>query len=293
MPSPSTSKALTRRHLLQTLTRAGLTLAPVSLAFGASDFWNKKPASEWSGNEVEQLKTKSPWAKKTNAEIVGGGRGGGRGAGGGGRGDSGGGGGMSADSNGFGGGGGRGGGGGGRGGRGGEGGGEGSGGGAVQGPEVIVRWENAKPILDATKIHLPADLDNHYAVSITGLPPQMLAALLAGGGGGRGRGRGRGEGNPERPQADAPPEDPAARQKAMVDRLLHSASLSAKGRDPQSAVLIRQTNNNETLIFGFPKDAFPLSASDKDVVFQMKLGPLAVKAKFEPKDMMYKGELSL
>jgi len=161
---------------------------------------------------------------------------------------------------------------------------------------VIVRWENARPVLDATKIHLPPELESTYAISVTGLPPQLIAALLASGGRGRGRGpeggAGREGGGPP-PEMPAAPEDPAARQKAMVDRLLHSVTLVAKGKDPQNASLIRQTNNNETLIFGFPKKDLPLTAADKDVLFTMKLGGLSVKAKFEPKEMMYKGELAL
>ena len=79
----------------------------------------------------------------------------------------------------------------------------------------------------------------------------------------------------------------------MIDRLLHSVTLSAKGRDPQNADLIRQSSGNQTLIFGFPKQSFPLTASDKDVQFIMKLGSLTVKAKFEPKDMMFKGAVAV
>ncbi|MES1262427.1 MAG: hypothetical protein ABUS49_11885 [Acidobacteriota bacterium] len=292
MLNPPSGRALNRRKILQTFSEAGLLLVSTSRAFGASDFWNKKAASEWTGDELEQLKTRSPWARKTRAELRGGAGGGRDGESSmdrsGSRGTFGG---MSgADSNGISdSGGGRG------GGRGGRGGGESGGGGgaaAPQGPEVIVRWENAKPILEATRIKLPPDLENHYAISVTGLPPQLLAMMLAGGG--RGRGRGRNGGNPpETPETPQAPEDPAARQKAMVARLLHSVTLSAKGRDPEAADLIRQTNNNETLIFGFPKEGLPLAAGDKDVEFLMKLGPLTLKAKFEPKDMKYKGELSV
>jgi hypothetical protein len=267
-----------RRSLLRTASGAGLLAFFNSFAFGASDFWNRKEASSWSEEEREQLKTKSPWAKKTRAELTGGGGGRGRGIesmdSGGSKGTFGG---MSgADSNGI-----REGGG--RGGRGGGRGGDIEGGSAPQGPEVVVRWENAPPVLEATKLKLPADLVDHYAISITGLPPQMLAAILAGG-------RGRGEGAP--PEA-AQPEDPAERQKAMLDRLLHSVTLTAKGRDPQGADLMRQAFNNQTLIFGFAKQGFPLSPTDKDVQFQLKLGALTVKAKFEPKEMTYKGVLAL
>jgi hypothetical protein len=36
-----------------------------------------------------------------------------------------------------------------------------------------------------------------------------------------------------------------------------------------------------------------LTASDKDVEFVMKLGPMMLKAKFEPKEMMYRGEFTV
>src|SRR5881628_1422795 len=67
-----------RRALLRSLSGSGLLLFVDSLATGA-DFWNKKDAASWSADEVEQIKTKSPWAKRVHAEMagVGGGRGGG------------------------------------------------------------------------------------------------------------------------------------------------------------------------------------------------------------------------
>jgi hypothetical protein len=155
------------------------------------------------------------------------------------------------------------------------------------------------PMLAATKFQLPPTLANHYAISITGLPPQMLAMVLMGRqGGGGGRGRGRDGKGPEAPPADAAPAAPptpeqqAADAKARQDRLLHSVTLVAKGRDPQTADVVMQTSDKQTLIFGFAKDAFPLAASDKDVEFAMKTGMMTIKAKFEPKEMMYKGALT-
>jgi hypothetical protein len=165
-------------------------------AFAASDFWNKKAPTDWTPQEIEVLKTKSPWAKKVHGEMAGGGggnRGGGGGGMGGGGGRGGGGGGMGGGMSeggggGMGGGGGRGGGGG-MGGGGGESGGGGGFSAVQQGPEVVVRWENADPVLAATKLQLPPNLANHYAIGVTGLPPQMLAMALAGGRGGGRRGR--------------------------------------------------------------------------------------------------------
>jgi len=253
--------------------------------FAASDFWNKKEAAEWTPQEIESMKTKSPWAKKVHGEGGGGyggpstmNRSGSAGTFGG----------MSgAESNGIGGaGGGRGGG----GSRGGGGGGDrdfGPGPATPQGPEVVIRWESAAPVLSATKFQLPAPLAEHYAVSITGIPPSQLAMAIAGRGG---MGRGR---NPEGEQQPAPASDPQAEAKARQERLLHAVTLSAKGHDPQNADVVLQTADQETLIFGFLKSNLPLTANDKDVEFEMKAGPTTYKAKFQPKEMLYKGALSV
>jgi hypothetical protein len=156
-----------------------------------------------------------------------------------------------------------------------------------QGPEVIIRWESAAPVLGATKFQLPAPLAEHYAVSITGLPPAQLAMVIADRGG---MGRGR---NPEGDQPPAAPVDPQAQAKARQERLLHSVTLTAKGHDPQNADVVLQTGDKETLIFGFPKSSLPLSANDKDVEFAMRAGFTVYKAKFQPKEMLYKGALSV
>ena len=265
-----------------------LALSGVPL-FAASDFWNKKDAAEWSDQEKDTLKTKSPWAKKIHGERgFGGGRGGGRGdsmSSGGSKGSFGG---MSgAESNGIS----AGGGGGGRGSRGG-GGDMGGSAPAPQGPEVVIRFESAAPILAATKLELPAALADHYAVSITGLPPQLVSMMLSGRGG-RGRGRGRDGAQEAPPEAEQPPADPAAEAKARQDRVLHAASLSAKNKDPQAADSVMQTADKQTIIFGFAKASLPIGPADKDLEFILRAGPMEFKAKFEPKEMMYKGALAL
>ena len=87
--------------------------------------------------------------------------------------------------------------------------------------------------------------------------------------------------------------DPAARQKQAIDKLLHAVTLTAKGRDPQTAVVVQQTKASGSLIFGFEKKSLPLTEADKDVQFVMKLGMVTAKAKFEPKEMMFEGKLAL
>jgi hypothetical protein len=278
---------VTRRRLLhQAASGTGLLLLCDSLAFAASDFWNKKKATEWTEAEIKDMETKSPWAKKVHGEMPTGNPTVGS-LGGGGRGSRGGGGGVAEEGGDSGGGadigGGGGGGGGGRGGRGGGGGGAPVGGGP-QAPDIVVRWESAQPMLDATKLTLPSVLDNHYAIGVIGLPPGMLAAA-ARGGGRRGRGRGENEGG-------AAPPDPEAQQRAAVEKIKAAATLSAKGRDPVSADKLLQTSAQDTIIFSFPKESFPIAASDKEIVFTLKLSA-TWKAKFELKEMIYNGQLAV
>src|SRR6266851_2638459 len=135
------NSGLTRRGVL--MLSAGVAVANFSrLHAFSSDFWNKKEPSQWSSEEIEQLTAKSPWAKETTAQYSQQGNGGGLGGGPGG----GGGGGMG-------------------GGRGGRGGGQRS-----ESIKGTVRWESAKPILDAMKTALPEDFANRYVISVSGFP---------------------------------------------------------------------------------------------------------------------------
>jgi hypothetical protein len=101
-------------------------------AFG-SEFWDKKPPSEWTSEEIAKLTTKSPWAKEVSAQVPREGGGGGRGGMGGG--------GMS-----------------------------GGAGGGMRPIQGTVRWESAQTILDAVKTPLPEAFANHYVISVSGFP---------------------------------------------------------------------------------------------------------------------------
>ena len=262
---------------------SGLALLAEPYAFGASDFWNKTKPADWTEPQKEELRTKSPWAKKVDASISGGG-GGGNGGGGGGRG--GGGTGLGDASSSGGGGGGRGGGGGGRGGGGGGGGADGGGGagggGGSQSASLEIVWESARPIQEAHPLQFPADLNNHYIIAVTGIPGQVLNAAMRGG---RGGGRGRGT-NADQEAAPAAPPDPTAALKS-------GSTLTVKGKPPQNGDIIRSMGNNQTILFGFAKDTLALSEADKEVEFELKLGTMTAKTKFTFKDMMYNGELAL
>src|SRR5437879_13634292 len=59
---------LTRRDAI----RIGLGIATPAWAFSSKDFWNDKPPSDWTGSEVQELLTRSPWAKETSVSYNGG-----------------------------------------------------------------------------------------------------------------------------------------------------------------------------------------------------------------------------
>lgn len=269
---------LTRRAVLALTAGASTTLWNRMFAAG-SDFWNKKKPEDWSSDEIEQLITKSPWAKEVTAEFnasAGGGRGGRMGGPGGGMGTPPiGGGGMGIPPIG----------GGGMGippiGGGGMGtppiGGGGRGGsrpGGMERPKVTVRWESAKPIREALKAPLPDSLADRYVISVNGLP--MM----------RGRGRRR---------QDEGSEDTSQAPQDMLERLKARTFLQPKGKESvQPGVVERQpSTGGANLLFGFLREGLVLRPEDKEVTFTMAMGPLEIKTRFKLSEMMYQGELAL
>src|SRR5215831_16871114 len=257
---------LTRRQAF-VLATAGLST--LSRLYGSDAFWNKKQPSDWTPEEVDRILTKSPWAKEVTANYApgeGGNGGGGGYPGGGGtnRGPGGGIGGIGMPRRGgigfpgggvgF------------PGGGGGRGGGRrtGGGGSAYKG---TVRWESAQPVLEAQKSQLPEIFKDHYAIAVSGIP------LLT------------------RRRAD---DDDNTSQKDKLDDAKAFTFLQPKGRElAQAGVAYQQPSSSHIFLFGFARDVLDLSADDKEVLFQTRLGGLRVKAKFDPKEMKYKGKLAL
>ena len=142
----------------------------------------------------------------------------------------------------------------------------GSGGGGRTGEKpasAIVTWESALPLFDAMKYRLPADFISHYVIGVTDLP------ILV-------------EAGPERQSPEQ-----------LVDWLKNSATLRAKGKDPVQAGVVATSRGGSMVLFGFLKELLPLSEKDKEVTFALDTNQLALKAKFEPKEMMYRGKLAL
>jgi hypothetical protein len=271
----------TRRSLL---LLAGAGLAGVRLNAASGEFWNKRPPSQWTREEIDLLITKSPWAKTVKATYApgenpssndsgypngnggggyppnsgggypnGGGYPGGRSRGGMGIPGIGG---LSIPGLG--------------------GGGRPRNGGGSRGQtspyEGTVRWESALPIQDAMKSGPPEQLEGHYAISVNGIP------LM---GGARYQGEDDSASSRKQEQDD-------------MDRLKGLSSLQVKGKDHvQAGVALRQVSSGSSFLIGFSKELLPLHTQDSEVIFTSQIGRLVVKAQFLLKEMQYHGELAV
>jgi hypothetical protein len=210
----------------------------------SSDVWNKKDPSEWTHEDIEQITSKSPWAKEVSASTPsqGGMGGGGMGGMGGGMGRRGG----SRNPN--------------------------AGGQSYKG---TVRWESARPILDALKNPLPKEFADRYVISVNGIP------LNAG-----------------RQRQYNSQDDGSSQQQStqdLLDRLKQVTFLEPKGRRDAQPGIVQQPVSGAygSVWFGFDRDFLNLKAEDKEVSFTSQFGQLTIKAKFNLKDMMYKGDLAI
>jgi hypothetical protein len=248
------TNGLSRRQLL---TLASIAVAkPLSRLYaGESEFWNKKDPSQWSSEEIEKLKTKSPWAKAVSVSLRQSGSGAGYPGGGGG----------------YPGGGGMGGGGMGRGRRG------GMGGPAPVQYHGVVRWVSAKPIQAVLKSPVPESLANAYVISVSGIPIVT---------GDRQR---SGDSDSDTTGANGPSQDVLDRIKNLTYLEPKGKSPAQPGTVQQGSAGFE----SNVLLFGFPHDVLQLTAEDKEVSFTTQLGRLEIKTKFDLKEMMYHKELAL
>jgi hypothetical protein len=257
--SSQTSVSLSRRQWLGAAAGAFSFLCLTRTGFGASDFWNKKSPGDWSSEELLVLTTRSPWAQSARVEFKA--RGGGETNTRGGR--------EVDRGNGISVGGAPGA----PGGRGRGGGGQNTGGTREERPrisetEIIVRWESAQPLLDGLRYPMPEDFADHYVIGIGNLPePQRI----------------------QRRSGD----DVRVSEEDILQQLQSGASLKAKGKESVGAGVVRRMRKGSVVLFGFSKELLPLGPSDKDILFTLNTEQFAVKAKFDPKEMVYRGQLAL
>src|SRR5665213_1092561 len=235
---------ITRRRIL-VLAGGGSFCNATSGLWAASGFWNRKPSTQWSPEEIQQLTTHSPWAKETNLDFeaaegghfqvpgsgspYGGTDGQGRGAT------------IERPA------------------------------GTMKSAPVVVRWESAKPIRDALLIPLPREFEGHYVLSVSNVPPTAM--------------------NPEK--RNSPDAQPVTLQQ-MTGELQAASTLQAAGKDAAGAGLVRRATGLEsTYLFGFAKEFLTLTTADKEVVFLLRTNRVSVKAKFQPREMLYRGTLAL
>jgi hypothetical protein len=227
-----------------------VAFACASLILLAADPWKDKKASEWSSKDATRVLTNSPWAKSVSAEMdftrmrAGAGRGMGRGGGG----------------------------------MGGPGGGMGGPDGGMEAPKILVRWESAAPVREASaKTEAPHDskltelAKEYYVISTSGTP--MM-------GGNR-----RGQQAQGRPQPDF---------SRMQERIIEATSLRIKDQDSiaPAKVEVLQTDAGMMTVFLFPRTR-AISPTDKEVIFETSMGPMVIKTKFAVKEMTYEGQLAL
>jgi hypothetical protein len=245
---------ITRRTFIQA---NALALAFVRRVLAAShdQFWTFKDPSDWTESESKRILTRSPWAKEASVDFK-----------------------MGQDmSGGPGGDGPRGGGpsGGGPPGGGPPGGGPGGppGGGMGGGPgggmdemHALIRWESALPVCAALKKPL-AEANPSYLISVTGLPMRQ-------------------------PGLDRGNHDAGSQMREMM---MKSTSLQRKGKDPLLPEIVAIVEAPEGLSFlvSFHRAGNNIVVEDKEVTFNMKMGPISLKAKFVLKEMIFRNQLAL
>jgi len=123
----------------------------------------------------------------------------------------------------------------------------------------VVRWESAKPVLDAMKAPLPGEFSNHYVISVSGIPMSSLNAR-----------------NSESSGAEA-----RARQREIesaLDRIKAVTRLEPKGLAPAQPGIVQETpfgvGETRTMLFGFSRTLFRLSPDNQEAIFSTQMGTI-------------------
>jgi len=69
------------------------------------------------------------------------------------------------------------------------------------------------------------------------------------------------------------------------------ATLSVKGKGSVGSGAIQLTR--EAAIFGFSRELLPLAATEKEIIFELQTDQYSIRARFEPKEMLYHGVLAV
>ena len=122
---------------------------------------------------------------------------------------------------------------------------------------------------------VPPAHEDYYVISATGLPMGM--------------------GGLRRDRSDSGDAQAMQQQAArMLEMVRQSTTLNIKGKQKLQAAKVEagQRGGVRVLYFLFPRDP-KIGPEDKELDFESKMGPIEVKGKFKPKDMLYAGKLEL
>jgi hypothetical protein len=135
-----------------------------------------------------------------------------------------------------------------------------------------VRWESAKPIVEALKTRLPDAFADRYVISVSGFP--MMS------------------GHRRSLQAEG---DPSPSPQDTLDDLKAFTFLKPKDKEPAQPGIVQpqQRSDSAVLLFGFLEELLDLDLDDKEVAFSTRLGRLTLRTKFNLKEMMYHGKLAV
>ena len=143
--------------------------------------------------------------------------------------------------------------------------GEGSGSDPVQRPTLTVRWESALPIreaeLKARDTMAPTVDEDHYAIAVYGIPRNRM-----------------GSGNAQ----------------TLAAQLKKQASIKRDGKKDlaPSSVDVLQREDGPVVVYRFPRSK-EITAKDKRIEFDAKIGPLTFSESFFVEDMKFQGKLEL
>jgi hypothetical protein len=120
----------------------------------------------------------------------------------------------------------------------------------------MVVWESAKPIRLASNEPLGDEFAGMYVLSLAGVP--------------------------------------VGSGKSATEKLRAASSLHLKGHDALEAAVVKHADGGrDVVLFGFSREGLEISREDKEVVFATTINRIPLSAKFNPREMVYRGELAL
>lgn len=119
--------------------------------------------------------------------------------------------------------------------------------------EVTVVWESAQPLIDALKTTFPRDFANHYVIGVNELPKTQ------------------------------------GRQRVNLETMTAHLRVRGKGSIESG----ENVPGREVTMFAFTKELLSLSATDKEAVFELETNQYSITARFDLKEMTYRGKLAV